>query len=48
MNSSVSTKYRKHLQQGGVPAEQALAHADALSSPSSAMCRTEPASVTMP
>jgi hypothetical protein len=30
MNSSVSTKYRKHLQQGGVPAEQALAHADAL------------------
>ncbi|QJD92702.1 hypothetical protein HH213_22995 [Duganella dendranthematis] len=30
MNSIESTKYRKRLEEGGVPPQQALAHADAL------------------
>jgi len=30
MNSIESTKYRKHLEEGGVPSQQAQAHADAL------------------
>jgi hypothetical protein len=30
MNSTESTKYRRHLTDGGVPPEQATAHADAL------------------
>jgi len=30
MNSIASTKYRKHLAEGGVPPQQAVAHADAL------------------
>lgn len=30
MNSIESAKYRKHLEEGGVPPQQALAHADAL------------------
>ncbi|MYM31318.1 hypothetical protein GTP58_23560 [Duganella sp. CY15W] len=30
MNALESTKYRKRLEEGGVPAEQAVAHADAL------------------
>lgn len=30
MNSIEATKYRKHLTDGGVPPEQAVAHADAL------------------
>jgi hypothetical protein len=29
MNSIESTKYRKHLEEGGVPSQQAQAHADA-------------------
>lgn len=30
MNALESTKYRKHLEQGGVPPQQAVAHAGAL------------------
>ncbi|MRW84809.1 hypothetical protein GJ698_12025 [Pseudoduganella sp. FT26W] len=30
MNSVESAKYRKHLEEGGVPPQQATAHADAL------------------
>ena len=30
MNSVESAKYRKHLEEGGVPPQQAQAHADAL------------------
>ena len=30
MNALESTKYRKRLEEGGVPTEQAVAHADAL------------------
>lgn len=30
MNSIESAKYRKHLEEGGVPPQQAVAHADAL------------------
>ncbi|WP_432377252.1 hypothetical protein [Duganella sp. P38] len=30
MNSVESAKYRKHLEEGGVPPQQAVAHADAL------------------
>ena len=30
MNALESTKYRKHLEEGGVPPQQAVAHADAL------------------
>lgn len=30
MNSIESAKYRKHLEEGGVPPQQAQAHADAL------------------
>ncbi len=30
MNAIESTKYRRHLEEGGVPPQQAVAHADAL------------------
>nr|WP_315251404.1 hypothetical protein [uncultured Duganella sp.] len=30
MNALESTKYRKHLEEGSVPSQQAVAHADAL------------------
>lgn len=30
MNSIESAQYRKHLEEGGVPPQQAVAHADAL------------------
>lgn len=30
MNALESTKYRKHLEEGSVPPQQAVAHADAL------------------